>query len=369
MITLGTVNISEKTKQLMQEALNEGLIGQGKYVAEFEKKLADFLSVKYVISTSSGTMADACALAAIKEQDKLKRNEVIVPALTFIAQVNSIYYNHLQPVFVDVGRDFQIDVSKIEEKITKNTLAIMPVHLFGWPANMDAIKEIAKKHNIFIVEDACEALGSKYKNEFLGTIGNMGTFSFYVSHSITTGEGGAVATNDEQLAGLAYSLRNHGRKSDIIEEKFIFPRIGFSAKMNSMEAIVGLGIIDDLSGYVKARHDNMVQINNLLQEKHFLEKENEYVAPHCLPFLVSSKEKRDELLKLIPGKYEIEARQAFYSIPTQSGAYEFLGQKEGNYPVAEDIGNRGLYLPCHQNLSDEDVKKIVIALNEAIKNG
>lgn len=359
MITLGTVNISEKTKRLMQEALDEGSVGQGKYIKEFEEKLASFLGVKYVIATASGTMADACALAAVKEQDGGKRNEVIVPALTFIAQVNSIYYNHLTPVFVDIGDDFQIDVSKIEEKITENTLAIMPVHLFGKPANMDKILEIARKYDLFVVEDACEALGSKYKNQLAGTIGDMGTFSFYVSHSITTGEGGAIATNDEKLAELAISLRNHGRKSEKIEEKFIFPRIGFSGKMNSMEAIVGLGIVDDLPKFVASRHDNAVVMGFLKEDG-----DDEYVVPHCLPVLVSSREKRNELLRSIPEKYGIEVRQAFYSIPTQSEAYAFLGQKEGLYPNAEAVGNRGLYLPCHQNLGPEDLQKIKEVLEE-----
>ena len=125
MIKLGTVNISEKTKQLMQEALDSGMIGQGKYIEEFENKLAGFLSVKYALAVSSGTMADACALAAVKEKDNPPagggRDEVIVTALTFIAQINAIYYNHLKPVFVDAGYDFQIDVSKIEEKITGKT--------------------------------------------------------------------------------------------------------------------------------------------------------------------------------------------------------------------------------------------------------
>ena len=361
MITLGTVNISEKTKQLMQEALDEGSVGQGKYIKDFEEKLASFLGAKYVIATSSGTMANACALAAVKEKDNYKRNEVIVPALTFIAQINSIYYNHLKPVFVDVRKDFQIDVNKIEENITENTLAIMPVHLFGRPANMDKILEIANKHNLFVVEDACEALGSKYKNQFVGTIGDMGAFSFYVSHSITTGEGGAITTNDEKLAELVISLRNHGRKSEKIEEKFIFPRIGFSGKMNSMEAIVGLGIIDDLPKFIKLRHDNAVKIEFLTEGK------DEYIVPHCLPVLVSSRERRDELLTLIPRKYGIEVRQAFYSIPTQSEAYAFLGQKEGAYPVAEEIGNKGLYLPCHQNLGEEDLKKIKEVLKEIIR--
>jgi len=361
MITLGTVNISSKTKKLLNEALDKGIIGQGNYIQDFENKLAEFLKVKHVITTSSGTLADAVALAAAKITDGGKRNEVIVPALTFIAQVNAVYYNHLKPVFVDVGYDYQIDTEKIEEKITGNTLAIMPTHLLGKPVNMNDVLDLAKKHNLFVIEDSCEALGSRYQNQLCGTIGDMGCFSFFVSHSITTGEGGAIATNNDSLADLARSLRNHGRKSSNPGEHFIFPHIGFSAKMNSMEAIVGLGIIDELPEYIERRHQNLIKINNLL-DKELLHGKNQYIVPHGIPVLVKSQEQRDKLLVAFPEKFGIETRQIFYSIPTQSEAYKFLGEKIGSYPVAEDIGRRGLYVPCHQNLGDEDLRKIANAI-------
>lgn len=366
MITLGTVNISNKTKALMKQALDEGIIGQGKYIQEFEKKLADFLGTKHAITTASGTLADASALAAVKYRDNAERNEVIVPALTFVAQINAVYYNHLKPVFVDVGYDYQIDVEKIEEKINEKTLAIMPTHLLGRPVKMEKILSLAKKHNLFVVEDACEALGSKYQNQFCGTIGNMGCFSFFVSHSITTGEGGVIVTNDDELADLSRSLRNHGRKSDNLEDKFIFPRIGFSAKMNTLEAIIGLGVVDELSQHIENRHQNMIKMNNFLGKDYFSDRENEYIIPHSFPVLAKSKEDRDRLLKLLPENFGIEARQIFYSIPTQSEAYRFLGEKIGSYPVAEDIGQRGLYVPCHQNLDEQNIKKIADTISELL---
>jgi len=364
MINLGTVNISEKTKELMQKALEEGLVGQGKQIEEFENKLADFLGVKHVIATANGTLADAVMLAAVREKSNFKKNEVIVPALTFVAQINALYYNHLKPVFVDVGRDFQIDVSKIEKKVTDKTLAIMPVHLLGKPANMEKILAVAQKNNLYVLEDACEALGSKIGDMFAGAVGDMGSFSFYVSHSITTGEGGAIITQNDELAKLAFSLRNHGRKSNKLEEKFIFPRVGFSAKMNNLEAIIGLGIVDNLLEYTKKRHNNFEKINKALQKKVLTEKEKEYIVPHAYPVMVSSEQKREELLKVFLEKYGIEARQIFCSIPTQSDAYKFLGEKQGDYPVAEEIGKRGIYLPCHQNLTEEEINKIILTIKE-----
>lgn len=367
MITLGAVNISDKTKALMQEALNKGIIGQGKYIQEFEKKLAEFLGVKHVIATANGTSADAAALAAAKYKDGGKRNEIIVPALTFIAQINAVYYNHLKPVFVDVGYDYQIDPEKIEEKITAKTLAIMPVHLLGRPSNMEKINALAKKYGLFIIEDACEALGSSYQNHLCGAMGDMGCFSFYVSHSITTGEGGAVVTNSDDFAEMAGSLRNHGRKGVKPGEHYLFDHIGFSGKMNTLEAIIGLGIMDELSGYIKKRHQNMARISELLGQELFYEQENEHIVPHGYPILLKTKEARDKLLVDLPNEFGIEARQIFSSIPTQSKAYEFLGEKIGSYPIAEDIGNRGLYVPCHQNLSDEDLLRIAKCLTGIIK--
>ena len=368
MIALGTVNISDKTKELMKEALDKGMVGQGKSIREFEEALAKFFGVKHVIATANGTTADAVALASAKIARNHQRNEVIVPALTFIAQINAVYYNHLKPVFVDVGYDYQINADKIEEKITEKTLAIMPTHLLGRPVNMGKIISLAKKYNLLVIEDSCEALGSRYQNQLCGTIGDMGCFSFYVSHSITTGEGGVIITNNDELAELATSLRNHGRKGTKPGEHYLFPHIGFSAKMNAMEAIIGLGVIDELPNHMEQRRKNMVKINQLIGKEWFPEKPGEHIVPHAYPIMVESKELRDELLRLLPEKFGIEARQTFSSIPTQDGAYEFLGEKEGTYPIAEDIGKRGLYVPCHQNLSEEDLSKIAETLKQFTKN-
>jgi dTDP-4-amino-4,6-dideoxygalactose transaminase len=366
MINLGTVNITSKAKTLMLEALNGGIIGGGKYISLFEKELAEWLGIKHVVAVSNGTMADACALAAAKCLAGDGRNEVIVPALTFIAQINAVWYNHLKPVFVDIDGDCNISVGQIESKITDRTLAIMPTHLLGRPAKMKEIMELAAKHNLFVIEDACEALGSKYHGAKAGTIGDAGCFSFFVSHSITTGEGGAVATNNDRIADLVRSLRNHGRQSDHFHEKFLFPHIGFSAKMNSMEAIIGLGAMSELDRYMEARRQNMLVLNELTVKPWMVEGEGEYIVPHSYPLMAGSNEKRQKLLIDLPQKYGIESRQLFCSIPTQNEAYAFLGEKPGSYPIAEDIGNRGLYVPCHQNLTAKEVKHIGKTISEIL---
>ena len=358
-IRLGTVNITPRTKELMAQALDTGMIGQGPQVAEFECGLAQWFGVKHVMATANGTTADAAALAAVKEIDQRRRGrartEVIVPALTFIAQVNAVRYNHLTPVFVDVGADYQIDVVKIPEKITGDTLAIMPTHLLGKPAAMRAITALARAHNLFVIEDACEALGSAYFGAKAGTIGDVGCFSFYVSHSITTGEGGAAVTNDDEIAELIRSKRSHGRKSERGQDKYVFPHVGFSGKMNSLEAIIGLGMLPELDGYVARRNANHRELKRRIGQGGLGEREGEWIVPHGYPVMLAQAGRRDELLIELPERHGIEARQIFSSIPTQCEAYAYLGEPKGAYPVAEDIGERGLYLPCHQNLSADDI--------------
>ena len=208
-IALGTVNLTDRTLELVTAAVKEGRIGQGPLISQFEEELASWFGVRQAILVANGTMADTVALAVIQGGDR--QGEVILPALTFVAQANAVYYNHLTPRFVDVTDDYQIDLGQVEANISRQTVAIMPTHLLGRPANMDGILELANKHGLPVVEDACEALGSRYQDRLVGTLGSMGCFSFFVSHVITTGEGGVIITDDLELAETARSLRNHGR--------------------------------------------------------------------------------------------------------------------------------------------------------------
>lgn len=360
MIKLGTVHITEKTKRLMMEALDAGIIAQGSYLETFESDMARWFGVTHAVAVANGTTADAIMAKAVHIIDGERRNEVIVPALTFIAQINALSYAHLKPVFVDVGADMQIDPSKIEAAITDRTLAIMPVHLLGKPAEMDAICAMAIKHELYVLEDACESLGSRIDGKLTGTFGDAGAFSFFVSHSMTTGEGGMVVTNNDRIAELARSLRNHGR---VIREgnPFTFDHVGFSGKINCLEAIVGLGCLDELDDIVAGRHQNMKQLEQRLGVCAITPHAREYVVPHGFPLLLKDAETRNQALAEMPSRFGVECRPIFSSIPTQTGAYAFMGEKPGRYPVAEDIGNRGLYLPCHQALSSQDLDHIAEA--------
>ncbi len=363
MIRSASVRITDRTRALMQQALDMNLLDQGRFGEALEERIAEWFGVKYAIATANGTLADACALSAIKYLDTNHRNEIIVPALTFIAQINAVVHSQLKPVFVDASFDGNIDVEQIESKITDKTLAIMPVHLLGRPAKMREINALAKKYNLYIVEDACEAMGSTYFGQKVGTIGDVGCFSFYVSHTLATGEGGMIITNNEEIANLAKSLRNHGRQSEQLGEKFVFPYIGFSGKMNCMEAIIGLGGMENINQSLITRRSNAFEINSISGIASFFENEGECIVPHGYPAMAQTYEQRQELLSLFMEKYHIESRQIFCSIPTQTGAYEYLDDK-GAYPVAEEIGRRGIYLPTHDGLTHEDVRTIATAIKQ-----
>lgn len=326
----------------IMEALSKNQIGGGDFVKLFEEKVASFLGVKYAVAVTNGSMADIIALACLKHLYP-KKTEVIVPALTFIAHTNSVLVNGLKPVFVDVDLNCQIDVEKIREKITDDTLCIFPANLLGKECDMEVIMSLAKEYNIPVIEDSCEAFGIAPKGDFA-------TYSFYPSHTITTGEGGMIATNSKELYELAKKIRNHGRESDEILYKFHFDAIGFNGKMANIIAAIGCDSIDYASQAIKSRRLNVEALNGILGLNWHA------TSPHCYPMMYEDMIRRD--MKLVELEDNgIEARKLFSCLPLEE-CYKDLGHKMGEFPVAEEIGRRGLFVPIHQDLSIDDINKI-----------
>lgn len=205
---IGEEEEEEVLRVLEESALTSPSRDGGKRVREFESLAKNYLNVKHVIAVNSGTAALHAALlaAGIKQGD-----EVLLPSFTFVATANAILAVGAKPVFVDVKRDdFTMDTTDLESKITSHTKAVIPVHLYGHPCDMDIIIELATKNSIHIIEDACQSLGSSYRKKQTGTLGSLGCFSLYASKVLTSGEGGAIATNDDQLADTLKMIRNHG---------------------------------------------------------------------------------------------------------------------------------------------------------------
>ena len=380
-ISFGTVAITDKSKKIIGNILASNRISCGKYVREFEKKFAGLVGAKEAVALSSGTDADALALAVLHDFGASRGDEVIVPALSFVATGNAVLQAGFNPVFVDVGREtLNIDPSKIETAITDKTRAIMPVHLMGKPAAMDEINRIAKRHKLFVIEDAAEAHGGKYKGLDVGTLGDMAAFSLYVAHIITTVEGGIVVTDNGKFAEILRSLRSHGRackcekcvlntssgycakrfkggrNSDI---RFVFERIGYSSKMNELEAAVGLGNVDEYGEIVGKRRKNLRYLMGAFKRFYpylatIEEEDYEKIGPHAFPVIVQEKAgfTRDKIVDYLE-KNGVETRTLFASMPTQCAGFKYLGHKIGDFPNAEYIGNNGFHIGVHQGLGKE----------------
>ena len=228
-------NLSGNEMKYVQECLNSTWISsKGKFINQFENQFSKFTGIKNSVSVSNGTVALHVALLALGIG---KDDEVIVPTFTYIASVNAIHYTGAKPSFVDSNPDtWQIDTKKIEEKITSKTKAIMAVHIYGHPCEMDELLRIARKHNLFLIEDCAEALGTFYKGKHAGLFGDISTFSFFGNKTITTGEGGMVCTNDKNLADLCFRIKGQGLAKN---QEYFHDMIGYNYRMTNICAAIG----------------------------------------------------------------------------------------------------------------------------------
>lgn len=391
-IPFGAVSITQKSKDLITEILDSNRVTNGKYVREFEKKFAELVGVKGAVALSSGTDADALALAVLYDFGANRGDEIIVPALSFVATGNAVLQAGFRPIFVDIDRKtLNIDPEKIEEVITERTRAIMPVHLMGKPAQMDKINEIAKRHNLYVIEDAAEAHGAVYKNKNVGTLGDMAAYSLYLAHIVTTVEGGIVVTDREDFEEILRSLRAHGRAckckvcvlnttsgyctkrfqyGDNRDIRFLSERIGYSAKMNELEAAVGLGNLYNYNEIIRKRRRNLLYLLERFERfSPYLvtigEEPEEKIGPHALPIIVQEEASftRAELTDYLE-KHGIETRTLFASMPTQCPGYKFLGHKLGEFPNAEYIGENGIHIGVHQNIEEEHIRYFILIVEK-----
>jgi dTDP-4-amino-4,6-dideoxygalactose transaminase len=368
-VPFGTVSLTPKAKKLIDDAIERRWLTKGKYVREFEDKFAALFGVKHGIAVSSGTDADAIACAVLYDFGAQRGDEIIIPALTFVATGNAVLQAGFKPVFVDVEREtLNIDPKKIEQVITPKTRAIMPVHLMGRPAAMDEIMRIAKKHKLYVIEDAAEAHGAEYKGKKIGAIGDMACFSLYAAHIVTTIEGGILITNNDAMAEAARSLRNHG-----IDGKFQFKRIGFSAKMNEIEAAVGLGNIEIFRDILEKRRTNVRHLIKLFAkfDKYFWylkEGKDEVLGPHAFSIILKPglNFTKDEFVTYLEKK-GVDSRNLFYSIPTQTASYQFMKHKLGDFPESEYCSDHGTHIGCHQDVGTKEMDYVAAVVEEFLR--
>lgn len=394
-IPFGTISITKNAKKLVNEALDSGRVSQGKMVREFERQFADLTGAKKAVAVSSGTDANIIALAVFYDFGAKRGDEIIVPALSFVATGNAVIHAGFKPVFVDIDRNtLNIDPQKIERVITKKTRAIMPVHLMGKPADMDAINAIAKKYKLYVVEDAAEAHGAEYKGKKVGTLGDMAAYSLYLAHIISTIEGGIVVTNNLEFADIMRSLRCHGRGCNCelcilnttsgycdkrfqygknVDIRFVFERIGYSSKMNELEAAIGLGNLSIYKQILTKRRKNLLTMIKRFERFNdyfytIKEEKNEKIGPHAFPIILKENTpfSRDQFVHYLE-ENGIETRNLFWAMPTQCSGFKYLGYKLGQFPNAEYIGYNGLHIGVHQEITEEHINYFVNVTEQFIK--
>ena len=352
-----------KEKEYVLDCLESTWISSnGKYIDLFESAFAKFCGAKYGISCCNGTAALHLALLAF---DVGPGDEVIVPTLTFVATANAVAHCGAKSVFVDSEPEtWNIDVSKIEEKITKKTKGIIVVHLYGHPADMDPVLEIAQRHKLFIIEDTAEAHGAEYKGRPVGSIGDIGTFSFYGNKIITTGEGGMIVTNSENLARKAKLLRGQGMDSN---KRYWFPILGYNYRMTNIAAAIGLAQLEKIDWQIERRRENAKLYKKFLEKSLNVSVQPEKEWAKNVYWMTSillgnnCSLKRDELIARL---YEagIETRPVFYPMHTLP-IYGNYNKKE-KFPVSEKLARNGLNLPSSSTLTDKDIIFICEKINE-----
>lgn len=336
---------------------------KGKYIEEFEKQFSKFCNAKHGITTTNGTTALHLPLVAL---DIGKGDEVVVPTFTMIASAFAVVYTGATPVFVDCEPDtWNIDVNKIEEKITNKTKAIMPVHIYGHPVDMDPLFEIAEKHGLRVIEDAAEAHGAEYKGKRVGCFGVAGCFSFYANKIITTGEGGMILTNDDNLAEKIRELKDLAHSK---ERRFLHKRIGFNCRMTNLQAAIGVAQMKNINKLIEMRRKNAKLYNSLLSDIKgiVLPQEKEWAKNVYWMYAIVLEDSfgisRDEFMKKLKEK-GIGTRTFFIPMHEQP-ILKKMGLSGTNYPVADYISERGLYLPSSSSLTEDDIRFICQTIKE-----
>lgn len=339
----------------INEKINEVLESQsfilGQNVEAFEKEFAKYCGVKYGVGVASGT--DALTLS-IKALGIGENDEVITVPNTFIATIDAISRNRARPVFVDIDKkNYNIDPSKIEEKITKKTKAILPVHLYGQPADMDEINKIAEKHDLNIIEDACQSHGAEYRGKKTGSFSDIVCFSFYPGKNLGAyGDGGIVITNDEELAEKLKMQRNYGQKI-----KYQHDLKGFNSRLDEIQAAVLRVKLKHLDKWNDSRRKNAQIYNELLQDENLKIPIEKHDRKHVYHVYVIGCERRNELQEFL--ERGGISTGIHYPIPVHlTKAYSDLGYKEGDFPLTERCSKEILSLPMFPELTEKEIQYI-----------
>jgi dTDP-4-amino-4,6-dideoxygalactose transaminase len=346
------LSIKKEINGAIQEVIDKSAFIMGENVQGFENEFAKFCRVKYGVGTSSGTTALHLALVAcgLKQGD-----EVITVPYTFIATTEAISQTGAKVVFVDIeDKSYNMDSEKIEQAITEKTRAIIPVHLFGQPADLDKIMKIAKKHKLIVIEDACQAHGAEYKGKKVGSLGDIACFSFYPGKNLGAyGDAGMVVTDNKELAEKVRLLRDHGRN-----KKYYHQVEGYNYRLDAIQAAILRVKLRHLAEWTEKRRRNAKLYNELLKGSGVKTPVEMEYARHVYHLYVIRTEKREELYSRLKEKGISAA--IHYPLPLHlQEAYRYLGWKKGDFPISEACSEELLSLPMFPELTEDEIKKIV----------
>lgn len=387
-ISVGGLRIGAREKRYLAQVIRSNRLSYGPFSQRFEAAFAKAHDCRFAFFCNSGTSALHIALAALKEEHGwADGDEVIVPAVTFVATANIVLHNRMVPVFVDVDpRTYNIDPALIEARITPKTRAIIPVHLMGLPADMDEVRAVASKHNLKLIEDSCETVFARYKGKKVGSLSDIGCFSTYVAHYIVTGVGGFATTNDPKLAVRLRSLMNHGRDSiyfqidddkglkgaklrEVVAKRFSFVSLGHSFRATEFEAALGLAQLEEKDKIVKARQSVARRLSLALQgledviQLPYAPNDRDHMFM-LYPIVVRAQEKTG-LVNFLEER-GIETRDLLPLI-NQPVYVRLYGDLEARYPVARRLNHHGFYVGCHQYMGPKDVDYLAAQIRAYFK--
>ncbi|MEG0297765.1 MAG: aminotransferase class I/II-fold pyridoxal phosphate-dependent enzyme [Clostridium sp.] len=368
MIPLCIPEIKGNEWKYVKECLDTNWVSSvGSFVDRFEVEFAEYLKADAAIVTMNGTAALQLAMVTLGIG---AGDQVIVPSMTFISSVNSIKYTGAEPVFVDVCRDtFVMDVNKVEELITPKTKAIMPVHIYGYPVDMDKLNELAKKYNLYVIEDATEALGTVYKGKLAGTLGDIGCFSFNGNKLITTGAGGMLVSNNKDTADRAKYLSNQTKT--ITENGAMYHKeIGFNFRMPNVLAAMGVAQLEMVPEYVSAKVKSGKLYNELLEDVKgitLVENKNPEIENCYWLYSILVEDEfpisRDELLEVFK-ENKIGARPFFMPVHDMP---PYVGCKAGDMSITMEVSARGINLPSSVSLTEEEIREVCRVIKSVVK--
>ena len=378
---VGDLKISKRSRDLINQVLKSNRLSYGPFHQKLEKMFAKEHDVKFSLFTNSGTSALQIALHALKSTHGWKDGEeVIIPAVTFVATANIVIACRMKPGFVDVNMDdFNIDPCLIEKAITKKTRCIITVHLLGCPADMGPIMKIARKYKFKVIEDSAQTMFARYRGKAVGSIGDIGCFSTYTAHFVVTGVGGFATTNNAKLHLKMRSLMNHGRDSiylsidddknvgskrlkEIIAKRFNFNDIGYSYRCTELEAALGVAQLEEKSKMLSRRRGNAEYLSHKLKKLngHLKLPSKQFDRDHMFMLfgIVVRNESKENLVNFLE-KHRIETRDLFPLLNQPIFQRLFVRQNKKRFPNARFLDKHAFYIGCHQYLTKADLNYIV----------